>query len=364
MKAMTSLDSYITLGHSGLRISPLTLGTMTFGEDWGWGASPHTCEAILAEYLDHGGNVVDTANIYTNGHSEKIVGDFFAAKPGLRDRVVLSTKFFANLYPGDPNGGGGGRKALIAQLEQSLRRLQTDYVDLYWLHNWDRRAPIEETLRTLDDLVAAGKVRYIGLSDVPAWVAAQAQTIARFRGRAPVTALQLEYSLLERTPEGELLPMAEDLGIGVLPWSPLRSGQLSGKYARDNGTPPDSQRAGQIDGPTERDWDVIEAVARVAAELGVSSAQVALAWVRSQPAITSTLIGARTIEQLQSNLASLEVTLAPHQLAALESPSTPSLDFPAPNNALLGPMLGFGGTTVDGVALPVWPALLESSARY
>jgi aryl-alcohol dehydrogenase-like predicted oxidoreductase len=361
---MTSLDSYITLGRSGLRVSPLTLGTMTFGEDWGWGASPQTCEAILAEYLDRGGNIVDTANIYTNGHSEKIVGDLFAARPGLRDRVVLSTKFFANLHPGDPNGGGGGRKALIAQLEDSLRRLQTDYVDLYWLHNWDRRAPIEETLRTLDDLVAAGKVRYIGLSDVPAWVAAQAQTIARFRAWAPVTALQLEYSLLERTPEGELLPMAEDLGIGVLPWSPLRSGQLSGKYVRDNGTPPDSQRAGLIDGPTERDWDVIEAVARVASELGISSAQVALAWVRGRPAITSTLIGARTVEQLRSNLASLEVTLAPDQLAALESSSTPSLDFPAPNNALLGPMLGFGGTTVDGVALPVWPALLESSTRY
>src|SRR6202140_809279 len=175
---MTTLDSYTTLGPSGLRVSPLPLGTMTFGEDWGWGASPGACEAILAEYLDRGGNVVDTANIYTNGHSEKIIGDFLATRPGLRDRVVLSTKFFANLYPGDPNGGGGGRKALIAALEQSLRRLQTDYVDLYWLHNWDRRASIEETLRALDDLVTAGKVRYVGLSDVPAWVAAQAQTPA------------------------------------------------------------------------------------------------------------------------------------------------------------------------------------------
>jgi aryl-alcohol dehydrogenase-like predicted oxidoreductase len=361
---MTSLDSYLTLGGSGLRVSPLTLGTMTFGEDSGWGASPETSEAILAEYLDRGGNVVDTANIYTNGHSEKIVGDFFAARSGLRERVVLSTKFFANLYPGDPNGGGGGRKALIAQLEESLRRLQTDYVDLYWLHNWDRRAPIEETLRALDDLVTAGKVRYIGLSDVPAWVAAEAQTIARFRGWAPVTALQLEYSLLERTPEGELLPMAQDLRIGVLPWSPLRGGQLSGKYVRGNGTPTDTRRAGLYDAPTERDWDVIEAVAGVAAEHGVGSAQVALAWVRSQPAITSTLIGARTIDQFRSNLASLEITLAPEQLAALAEPSAPSLDFPAPNNAQLGPMLGFGGTTVDGVALPVWPALLESSARY
>ena len=361
---MTSLDSYITLGRSGLRVSPLTLGTMTFGEDWGWGASPETSAAILNEYLERGGNVVDTANIYTNGHSERIVGDFFAARPGLRERVVLSTKFFATLHPGDPNGGGAGRKALIAQLEESLRRLQTDYVDLYWLHNWDRRAPIDETLRALDDLVTAGKVRYIGLSDVPAWVAAQAHTIAQFRGWAPVTALQLEYSLLERTAEGELLPMAEDLGVGVLPWSPLRSGQLSGKYVRNNGAPADSLRAGRYGEPTDRDWGIIEAVARVAAELGIGAAQVALAWVRSRPAITSTLIGARTIEQLRSNLASLEVTLAPEQLAALEELSSPSLDFPAANNAGLGPMLGFGGTTVDGVQFPTWPALLDSPARY
>src|ERR1700722_7487717 len=201
---MTTLDSYITLGRSGLRVSPLTLGTMTFGEDGGWGASPKPSETILAEYLDRGGNIIDTANIYTNGHSEKIIGDFLAERAGVRERVVLSTKFFANLHPGDPNGGGGGRKAVIAQLEASLRRLQTDYVDLYWLHNWDRRAPIDETLRALDDLVTAGKVRYIGLSDVPAWVASRAHTIADFRGWAPVTALQLEYSLLERPPEGEL----------------------------------------------------------------------------------------------------------------------------------------------------------------
>ncbi|MCU1430735.1 MAG: aryl-alcohol dehydrogenase [Actinomycetia bacterium] len=360
---MTSLNSYITLGRSGLRVSPLSLGTMTFGEDNGWGASPETSEAMLAEYLDRGGNVVDTANIYTNGHSEKIVGDFFAARPGRRERVVLSTKFFANLHPGDPNGGGAGRKALIAQLEESLRRLQTDYVDLYWMHGWDQRAPIAETLRALDDLVAAGKVRYVGLSDVPAWVAAQAQTIAFFRGWAPVTALQLEYSLLERTPEGELLPMAEGLDIGVLPWSPLRGGQLSGKYVRD-GAPTDSLRAALRDGPTEQEWVVIDAVARVAAEIGVGAAEVALAWVRSQPAVTSTLIGARTVEQLRANLASLEITLTPDQLAALDEPSTPSLDFPAAITAGVGPMLGFGGTTVDGVELPVWPMLLNSAIRY
>jgi aryl-alcohol dehydrogenase-like predicted oxidoreductase len=360
---MTSLDSYITLGRSGLRVSPLTLGTMTFGEDWGWGAAPATSEAILAEYLDRGGNIVDTANVYTNGHAEKIIGDFFAARSGLRERVVLSTKFFGNLRPGDPNGGGAGRKALIAQLEESLRRLQTDYVDLYWLHNWDRRAPIEETLRALDDLVASGKVRYVGLSDVPAWVAAQAHTIAHFRGWTPVTALQLEYSLLERTPEGELLPMADALGIGVLPWSPLRGGQLSGKYIRTNGAPPHSQRS-RLAEPAAGEWDVIEAVASVAAELGVSSAEVALAWVRSRPAVTSTLIGARTIEQLRANLASLEIALAPEQLAALNEPSTPSLNFPAAVITEMSPTFGFGGATVDGVELPVWPQLLTSSTRY
>jgi aryl-alcohol dehydrogenase-like predicted oxidoreductase len=307
---------------------------------------------------------VDTANTYTNGHAEKIVGDFFAARAGLRDRVVLSTKFFANLHPGDPNGGGAGRKALVAQLDESLRRLRTDYVDLYWLHGWDRRTPIEETLRTLDDLVAAGKIRYVGFCNVPAWVAAQGHTIAHFRGWAPLSALQLEYSLLERTAEGELLPMAEALGVGVLPWSPLRGGQLSGKYVRDGDPAADSLRAGRLGRPTERDWAVIDAVARVAAEIGVSSAEVALAWVRGRPAITSTLIGARTPQQLRANLASLELTLAPEQLAALDEPSMPSLGFPAAINAGPGPMLGFGGTTVDGVELPVWPMLLASAARY
>lgn len=364
MKAMTSLDSYLTIGRSGLRVSPLSLGTMTFGEDDGWGASPETAEAILAEYLDHGGNVVDTANTYTNGHSEKIVGDFFAARHGLRERVVLSTKFFANLHPGDPNGGGAGRKALIGQLEESLRRLQTDYIDLYWLHGWDRRAPIEETLRAMDDLVAAGKVRYVGFCNLPAWVAAQSQTIAHFRGWAPLTALQFEYSLLERTPEGELLPMAEAFDMGVLPWSPLRGGLLSGKYVRDAATPADSLRAARLSRPTQRDWGVIDAVARIAAAIGVSSAEVALAWVRGRQAVTSTLIGVRTPQQLRVNLSSLAIALTPEQLAALDEPSTPSLGFPAAINAGPGPMLGFGGTTVDGVELPVWPMLLSSPARY
>jgi aryl-alcohol dehydrogenase-like predicted oxidoreductase len=229
---------------------------------------------------------------------------------------------------------------------------------------WDRRAPIEETLRALDDLIAAGKVRYVGFSDAPAWVAAQAQTIAHLRGWAPITALQLEYSLLERTSEGEQLPMAEALGMGVLPWAPLGGGQLSGKYVRDHGAPADSRRAGLRDGPSGRDWKVIEAVARVAADLGVGSAEVALAWVRSRPAVTSTLIGARTIEQLRGNLASLEITLTPEQLAVLDEPSTPSLDFPHAITTALGPIMDFGGATVDGTELPAWPMHLTNSTRY
>jgi aryl-alcohol dehydrogenase-like predicted oxidoreductase len=352
METITSLDSYITLGRSGLRVSPIGLGTMTFGEDHGWGATVATSEAMLAEYLDRGGNLIDTANAYTNGHSEKILGDYFAGRTGLRDRVVLSTKFLSNMFPGDPNGGGGGRKAMIAQLDESLRRLQTDYVDLYWLHGWDRGAPIEETLRALDDLVTAGKVRYVGLSDVPAWVAAQAQTIAGFRGWAPVTALQLEYSLLERTSEGELLPMAQALGIGVMPWSPLRSGKLTGKYTRDGGGD-EGRRAAMFGQPAEHDWPTIEAVAQVATELGVSSAQVALAWVRGRPGVSSTLLGARTLEQLQANLASLDVTLTPEQRDTLDEVSAPTLGFPA-TITNISANVAFGGMTVDGTTYPAF----------
>lgn len=360
---MTTLDTYVTIGRSGLRVSPLTLGTMTFGEDSGWGASVDVSEAILAAYLEAGGNSIDTANIYTNGHSEKIIGDYLAARPGMRDRVVIGTKFFANLHPGDPNGGGGGRKAILASLDASLRRLQTDYVDLYWLHGWDRHAPIDETLRSLDDLVTAGKVRYIGLSDVPAWVAARAQTVTEFRGWVPVTALQLEYSLLERTVEGQLLPMADALGMGVLPWSPLRGGQLSGKYVRGGGTPDDSPRANLMGVPAEHDWAVIESLIQIAGELQVAPAQVALAWVRQQAGVDSTIIGARTLEQLRSNLASFTLMLTAEQQTILNAVSTPKLNFPAPIIEAAH-VAAFGGTTVDGVQYPIWPALQGSPARY
>src|ERR1700730_5891639 len=255
-----ALDSYVTLGQSGLRVSPLTLGTMTFGEDLGWGSSPEESEKILATYLDRGGNSIDTANIYTNGHAEKIVGDYFAGQRALRDRVVIGTKFFGNLYQGDPNGGGPGRKAIVQQLENSLRRLRTDYVDLYWLHNFDPATPAEETLRALDDLVSAGKIRYVGFSDVPACATAAAPTLARFRGWAPIIALQLEYNLLERTSEGELIPMAQSMGMGVMPWGPLRSGFLSGKYSSTATGPMDTARAGFAGVPGPAEYQVIDLV--------------------------------------------------------------------------------------------------------
>jgi aryl-alcohol dehydrogenase-like predicted oxidoreductase len=359
-----SLDSYVSLGRSGLRISPFTLGGMTFGEDNGWGCSPAEAEAIMTEYLDRGGNSIDTANIYTNGHSEKIIGDFLAARPGLRDRIVLGTKFFGNLFPGDPNGGGAGRKAIVHQLEESLRRLQTDFVDVYWVHNWDRTAPIEETLRALDDLVTAGKIRYVGLSDLPAWKVAEAQVTAFFRGWAPAIGLQVEYSLLERTVEGELIPVARDKGLGVLPWSPLRSGFLSGKFSRRRAGAVDTLRSGLVGVPGEHDYDVIDVLERVADEIGATPAAVALAWVQGRPGVTSTLLGARRLDQLKNNLDAVDVRLEAEHVAALDEVSAPKLNFPAENNSLLAPNLAFAGATVDGQRTTLLPLFGTDGTRY
>jgi len=346
-----SLDHYVTLGRSGLRVSPLCLGAMTFGQDFGWGASPEESHAMLAEYLDRGGNFIDTANIYTAGHSEKIVGDYFSKENVRRDHAVISTKFFCNLFQGDPNGGGAGRKALIQQCEASLQRLRTDYIDIYWLHNWDQTAPIEETLRGLDDLVTSGKIRYVGFSDIPAWKTAEAQTIAQFRGWAPIIALQLEYSLLERTSEGELIPMAQSMGMGVMPWSPLKSGFLSGKFRRGGTGEVDTKRSGLVGAPSEADYDVIEALVAVADEVGASPAAVALAWVHGRPGVASPLIGARRLDQLRTNFTALDVHLTETQITKLNDASKPKLNFPADNNATLAPMLGFPGTTIDGRAV-------------
>jgi aryl-alcohol dehydrogenase-like predicted oxidoreductase len=357
-----ALDSYVTLGRSGLRVSPFCLGAMIFGDEAGLGSGVAESERILQTYLDRGGNFVDTANFYTNGHSEKIVGDFLARQPGLRDRVVLATKFFGNLHLGDPNGGGAGRKAIIDQLDQSLRRLRTDYVDLYWLHNHDAVTPVEETLRTLDDLVTAGKIRYVGFSNTPAWFTAQAHTTALLRGWTPVTALQIQYSLLERTVEGELVPLARDTGMAVLPWSPLRNGFLSGRYTR-GGDPGDVRRAAAVGTPSEAEYDVIDTLARVAEEAGASSAAVALAWLRTRPAVTSILVGPRRLDHLEDNLTGLEVVLTPAQIAALDEVSTPVLNYPADLNRRTSRMLMYAGATVDGEKSDVYPPLLQSD-RY
>ena len=344
-----SLNSYITLGKSGLRVSPFCLGGMTFGNDMGWGSSVQDSEAIISRYLEDGGNFIDTANAYTFGHSEKIIGDFFQQRKGKRDRVVIATKFFSNLFSGDPNGGGGSRKAIVAQCDESLRRLQTDYIDLYYLHNWDRFTPVEETMSALDTLVQCGKVRYIGFSDTPAWKVAQAQVIAQFRGWAPLIALQTEYSLIERTGEGELIPMAQELGLGVLPWSPLKMGKLSGKYTRENKEQLQGTRGAIVGQLSDKEYDIIDELQKVAAEHQTDVATIALAWVQNKPGVSSTIIGARTMEHLESNLKALDVKLTPEQIEALDAVSKPILNFPADMNRDLSPNYAHAGATVNGV---------------
>jgi aryl-alcohol dehydrogenase-like predicted oxidoreductase len=343
------LDHYVTLGHSGLRVSPFCLGAMTFGEDWGFGSTVADSEAIMARYVERGGNFIDTANGYTGGHSERIIGNYVAHDRARRDEIVIATKFFSNLSRRNPNGGGGSRKAVVASCEQSLRRLRTDYIDLYWLHVWDRFTPVEETMRALDDLVRAGKVRYVGFSDTPAWKVAQAQTTALFRGWTPLIALQIEYSLLERTVEGELVPMARELGLGVTPWSPLAGGVLSGKFRREDAASASSDRGVRVlSRLTERNFAIVDEVKRIAAALGTTPAAVALAWVQSRPGVVSTIIGARRIDQLDANLAALDLVLPAEHVDALNAASAPVLNFPAP---FLSGSVSFmhNGLTVNGV---------------
>jgi aryl-alcohol dehydrogenase-like predicted oxidoreductase len=359
------LNHYITLGRSGLRVSPFCLGAMTFGEELGWGSSVKDSEAILDHFFERGGNFIDTANAYTKGHSEKIIGDHIGRHPSRRQRAVIATKFFGNLYLGDPNGGGAGRKAIMSSCEHSLRRLQTDYIDLYWMHCWDKFTPIEETMSALDALVTSGKVRYIGFSDTPAWKIAEAQLTARFRGWAPLIALQIEYSLLERTVEGELIPMARELGLGVTPWSPLKSGVLSGKYTRENAGKVQPDRGAWVSSSLhEKAYTVIDELIKVARALETTPARVALAWVQSRPGVASTILGARTIAQLDDNLAALDVQLKPEHLAALEAVSRPALNFPADFLRNAG-FFSQGGTTVNGESAPVSPMIPEDdSERY
>ncbi len=349
------LNHYVTLGRSGLRVSPLCLGTMTFGEDWGWGSSVKDSQLILDQYLARGGNFIDTANAYTKGHSEAILGDHLGQHSSKRDRVVIATKFFSNMYNGDPNGGGTNRKAVVAACEQSLRRLKTSYIDLYWMHAWDATTPIDETMRALDDLVQAGKVRYLGFSDTPAWKCVEAQMLARFHGWAPLIALQIEYSLLERTVEGDLIPMAREFGLGVTPWSPLKGGALSGKYSRDKHGSHEAGRGARVTNVlNDKAYDLLDELGRIAKELDTTVSRVALAWVQTQPGVTSTIIGARTMQQLDDNLGALDLPLTPAHLKKLAELSKPTLNFPA-GFIEMSAMILNGGTTINGRSAEPWP---------
>jgi aryl-alcohol dehydrogenase-like predicted oxidoreductase len=302
---------------------------MTFGQEWGWGATPEESIAILNHYLERGGNFVDTANAYTKGHSEKIIGDYFKDSAERRHRTVIATKFFGSMLTGDPNSGGAGRKAVVAACEESLRRLHTDYIDLYWMHCYDRHTPIEETMRALDDLVSSGKVRHIGFSDTPAWKVMEAQMLSKCLGWAPLIALQLEYSLLERTIEGELVPLAREHGLGITPWSPLKGGLLSGKYTRDNaGKVEGGRSAFATSGLDERAYQVIDSLIAIAREVTSTPARVALSWIQRRPGVAATVIGARTLQQFEDNLAALGLELSSRHVDELDKLTAPRLDFP------------------------------------
>ena len=346
------LDHYRTLGRSGLMVSPLCLGGMTFGLERGWGSSVEDSEQIIDRYLAQGGNFIDTSPSYNLGHSEKIIGDHLTCDRHKRDRVVIATKICTNLNYGDPNGGGGNRKSVIAQCEQSLRRLQTDYIDLYWTHWWDNFTPIEETMAALDFLVTSGKVRYIGFSNTPGWKIAEAHVSAKFMRQTPLIALQIEYSLLERTVEGELLPLAEEFGLGVAPWSPLGGGLLSGKYTRENLDEEKPGRAESIKSRIdERTFTILDLLQEVAARNDTTVARVALAWLRSRAPVSSIIIGARTMDQLEENLASLEVDLPADDIAALNDLTRPQFSYPI-SILPYARAYGYGGLTINGESFP------------
>jgi aryl-alcohol dehydrogenase-like predicted oxidoreductase len=319
---------YKLLGNSGLRVSELCLGTMTFGEIWGWGSSKDESREILDAFFEAGGNFIDTANVYTNGTSESLLGEFLKAD---RDRAVLATKYTNSLPGADPNAGGNQRKNMMRSVEASLKRLQTDYIDLYWVHVWDQITPIEEMMRALDDLVRQGKLLHVGVSDMAAWAVARANTLAEWKNWTPFVGLQIEYSLIERTVERELLPMAEALGLGVTAWSPLAGGVLTGKYAEGQAAPDarmNSEMMKAFSRDNERTRPVVALVKAVSREVGRSSAQVALAWLRQRPIPIIPIIGARRLEQFRDNLACLNLTLNEAQLGRLDAASRVELGFP------------------------------------
>ncbi|WP_336971089.1 aldo/keto reductase [Sphingobium aromaticiconvertens] len=328
MTSPLSLDHYRLLGRSGLRVSPLCLGTMTFGETWG--ADEAESRRIFDAYVDQGGNFVDTAGYYAQGRSEALTGKFAKEK---RERLVLSTKYSLAVGQGDPNAAGNGRKNMVRAVEDSLRRMNTDRIDLLFLHVWDDTTPADEILRGFDDLVRQGKILYIGISDTPAWQVTRLQTIAELRGWTQFAALQVEYSLLQRATERDLIPAAKTLGLGVMPWSPLASGLLSGKYATSAQAPSDPAggRGAMIEAVgrvTPATVAVADAVQAIADEVAATSAQVAIAWTLVNPAVASPLLGARTLRQFDDNIGALCISLSADHLARLDAVSRIDLGFP------------------------------------
>ena len=319
---------YRLLGNSGLRVSEVALGTMTFGEEWGWGSSKDDSRKVYDAFREAGGNFIDTANFYTNGTSESHLGEFMKDH---RQSIVMATKY-TNAQPGtDPNAAGNHRKNMMQAVEASLKRLKTDYIDLYWVHIWDQITPVEEVMRALDDLVRQGKVLYVGISDAPAWWIAQANTLAHFRGWSPFVGLQIEYSLIERTVERELVPVANALNLGLTAWSPVAGGVLSGKYHGHGSSEASRMSSDMMKGfmPEQQRADrIVAAVKKVSDETGRSMAQVALAWLRYRPVPVIPIIGARKLSQLQDNLASFDLALSVEQLKTLNEASHIELGFP------------------------------------
>lgn len=358
------MNTYYALGRTGLRVSRLALGTMTFGTEWGWGADKDTARRLFDRYLEAGGNFFDTADAYTGGTSEEWLGAFIR-DAGIRDRVVVATKFSYNTEPGNPNAGGNGRKNIIRALEGSLKRLGTDYVDLYLLHTWDQITPVEEVVRTLDDLVSAGKVRHVGVSDVPAWYAARAQTLAEYRGYERFAALQLEYSLAERSIEDEFIPLGLETGMATMVWSPLASGLLSGKYRpSQDGLVSSQGRLAAMQGTsnpafdkfTERNWEIVAALEEVASEVGRSMAQVAINWVANRPGVGSVIVGATKLHQLEDNMQALDFELPAELSERLDAVSQPKRRFPY---TFFGPEIQAGLT--GGVTVGAKPATYQTS---
>lgn len=345
------LDDYRLLGRSGLRVSPLCLGAMTFGVGPGaWGSTDEEAAQIIDSYIDKGGNFIDTADFYGQmGGSERLLGKLLGDR---RERVVISTKYSLTTRPGDPNASGNSRRNMVRSVEDSLRRLDTDYIDLLYLHMWDFRTPVDEVLRAFDDLVRAGKILYIGLSDTPAWQASRMQAIAELRGWSQFCALQIQYSLTERTVEREMIPMAREMGMGVCPWSPLGGGVLTGKYTRADltATAELGSRKG-INAATgrisERALDIADVVAAIAKETGCTPAQVALAWTMVDKAVAAPVLGVRTPAQLEDNIGALAVDLTADHLARLDAVSGVEPVFPM--DVLKGPAesMMFGNVRVE-----------------